>query len=263
VRRDKKSVLKELPDKTRELIMVPADKLEAVVRKEQSRAEAALNAYEAVLGIETSMGLIDTIMALSERLGEYMAVQGEEPSWEEAVRQLSEPEQLLFTELSLMREEVALAKAGFTVDHIKGLVDCGEPVIVFAHHKTVVEEIRSRLEAQGVKVGVITGKVSHKKRQQVVDDFQAGKYDVILGNLIAMGVGFTLTRASIVVFAELDWVPAMIEQGEDRAWRIGQENAVLVQHLVVNGTIESVLAQAILEKMIVIKKTLDKRAPDK
>lgn len=259
VRRDKKSVLKELPDKTRELILIPTDKLEKVVRKEKSRAETALNAYEAVLGIETSMDLIETIMKLSERLGKAMDMQDtEEPSWEKAVNWLSEPEQALFTELSAMREEVALAKAGAVVDHVKSLVDCEEPVIVFAHHKTVIEEIRSRLEAQGVTVGVITGKVAHKKRQQIVDDFQDGKYDVILGNLIAMGVGFTLTRASIVVFAELDWVPAMIEQGEDRAWRHGQLNAVLVQHLVVNGTIESILAQAILRKMKVIKKTLDR-----
>jgi SNF2 family DNA or RNA helicase len=261
VRRDKQSVLKELPDKTRELVIIPPDKLEAIVRKEQSRAETALNAYEATLGIETSNGLIDTIMALTERLGAAMDVQdSDEPDWEKAVKSLSQPDQMLFTELSLAREEVALAKAGATVDHIKGLVDCGEPVIAFAYHKSVVEEIRSRLEAQGVTVGVITGKVSHKKRQQVVDDFQAGKYDVILGNLIAMGVGFTLTRASIVVFAELDWVPAMIEQAEDRAWRIGQKNAVLVQHLVVNGTIESILVQAILEKMGVIKRVLDKAA---
>lgn len=76
---------------------------------------------------------------------------------------------------------------------------------------------------------------------------------------MAMGTGFTLTRASIVVFAELDWVPSQIEQAEDRAWRHGQLNAVLIQHLVVDGSIEARMAMALLEKMGVISATLDSR----
>ena len=51
VRRDKKSVLKDLPPKTRELIILPKDKLDKVVRKEKSRVEKALDSYESLLGI--------------------------------------------------------------------------------------------------------------------------------------------------------------------------------------------------------------------
>jgi SWI/SNF-related matrix-associated actin-dependent regulator 1 of chromatin subfamily A len=92
-----------------------------------------------------------------------------------------------------------------------------------------------------------------------VDAFQNGDIDVIIGNILAMGVGFTLTRARFVVFAELDWVPALIEQAEDRAWRHGQLNAVMIQHLVVDGSIESRMAIALLEKMGVIFAALDER----
>lgn len=259
VRRDKKSVLKELPDKTRELIMITADKLEVVKRKEETRAQKALNAYEAMLGIDTRLDLIETVKALSAKLEAAMANQNrEEPSWEQAVASLSSPDQVLFTELSSLREEVALAKVGAVVDHVMHLHECEEPLIVFAHHTSVIDEIRKRLEEKGLRVGVIVGKVPHKKRQQIVDDFQDGKYDIVLGNLLAMGVGYTLTRAWTVIFAELDWVPAMIEQGEDRAWRHGQMNAVLIQHLVVNGTIEAIMALAILEKMGIIRRTLDR-----
>jgi len=263
VRRDKRAVLKELPDKTRELIMLPQDKLEAPVKRELSRMETALAAYEDLVGIsdtERQFRYIKAIDDLSAKLQAALEAQDrEDPNWDAAVKSLDEPDQILFTEISLAREEVALAKVGLVVDHVKKLVESEEPVILFAYHKSVVAEIQSRLEDAGIRVGIVTGAVPSKKRQQVVDDFQDGKYDVILGNILAMGVGFTLTRARFVVFAELDWVPAMIEQAEDRAWRHGQVNAVLIQHLVVDGSIESRMAIALLDKMGVIHATLDSR----
>ncbi|AMO44145.1 SNF2 family superfamily II DNA/RNA helicase [Roseobacter phage DSS3P8] len=261
VRRNKESVLKELPSKTRELILLPTDKLEKPVRKEKNRVEAALGAFEAMMGIsedDNPFRYIDAIDLLSQKLTEAVAAQDtEEPDWNLAVKTLSEPEQIMFTELSAAREEVALAKVGLVTDHVKKLVECGEPVILFGYHKSVIDELRKRLEAAGIRVGVVTGAVSANKRQAVVDAFQDGEIDVIIGNILAMGVGFTLTRARFVVFAELDWVPALIEQAEDRAWRHGQKNAVLIQHLVVDGSIEARMAMALLEKMGVIFEALD------
>ena len=263
VRRDKRAVLKELPDKTRELIMLPQDKLEAPIKKELSRVEAALSAYEDLVGIsdvDRQFRYIKVIDDLSEKLQKALDEQdSEEPDWDRAVKTLDEPDQILFTEISLAREEVALAKVGMVVDHLTKLTEADEPVICFAYHKSVVTAIKERLEKLGIRVGIVTGAVPSKKRQAVVDKFQDGKYDVILGNIMAMGVGFTLTRARFVVFAELDWVPALIEQAEDRAWRHGQLNAVLIQHLVVDGSIESRMAVALLEKMGVIAETLDNR----
>lgn len=263
VRRDKRAVLKELPDKTRELIMLPQDKLEAPVKRELSRMETALSAYEDLVGIsdaDRQFRYIKAIDDLAAKLQYALDSQNsEEPNWDAAVKTLDEPDQILFTEISLAREEVALAKVGLVVDHVKKLVESEEPVILFAYHKSVVAEVQKRLVDAGISVGIVTGSVPSKKRQQVVDDFQEGKTDVILGNILAMGVGFTLTRARFVVFAELDWVPALIEQAEDRAWRHGQLNAVLVQHLVVDGSIESRMALALLDKMGVIHDTLDSR----
>ena len=261
VRRDKKAVLKELPPKTRELIMLPVDKLERPVKKEKTRVEQALDAFEDMIGLDTSdnpFRYIDVIDMLSNKLSEALDAQdSEEPDWGAAVRTLTEPEQIMFTELSEAREEVALAKVGLVADHVKKLVECEEPVILFAYHKSVIDELKERLEKAGIRVGVVTGAVSSNKRQAVVDQFQDGEIDVIIGNILAMGVGFTLTRARFVVFAELDWVPALIEQAEDRAWRHGQLNAVLIQHLVVDGSIEARMAMALLEKMGVIFDALD------
>ena len=265
VRRDKKTVLKDLPDKTRELIILPQDRLEAPVHRELTRVESALSAYEDVLGLDqddNDFRYIKAIEDLSDKLAKALEDQAtEEPNWDRAVQMLDGPDQILFTEISEAREEVALAKIGMVSEHVTKLYQADEPVILFAYHKSVVAELKLRLEKAGMSVGIVTGSVSPNKRQKVVDDFQNGLYDVILGNIMAMGTGFTLTRASIVVFAELDWVPAQIEQAEDRAWRYGQLNAVLIQHLVVQGSIEARMAEALLDKMGVIRATLDHREP--
>jgi len=260
IRRDKRAVLKELPDKTREPIILPQDKLEAPVKKEKTRVESALAQYENMLGIEddSPFRYITMMEGLSERIAEALEKQdSEEPDLDRAVKTLSAPDQLLFTEMSAAREEVALAKVGMVADHITKLIACDEPVIAFAYHKSVISELKKRLEKAGLRVAVITGDVSTKKRQARVDGFQAGEYDVIIGNILAMGVGWTLTRARFVVFAELDWVPALMEQAEDRAWRHGQKNAVIAQYLLVDGSIEAYMAVAILEKMSIIVQALD------
>jgi hypothetical protein len=261
VRRDKRSVLKELPDKLREIVTLPHDKLKKPIRKEKSRIETALSAYEAVLGLDSAhdeFWYLSVVDKLGDKLEEALDAQDPDNlDWEAAVQQLSEPDKILFTEISAAREEIALAKVGMVVEHVAKLVDAEEPVILFAYHKSVIAELREQLEKMGLRVGVITGATPSNKRQGVVDQFQDGELDVILGNIIAMGEGYTITRARFVVFAELDWVPAKIEQAEDRAWRIGQANAVLVQHLVVDGSIEARMVIALLEKMLVIAQVLD------
>jgi hypothetical protein len=263
VRRSKTTVLKELPPKTRELITLPADKLEKPVKKETTAFDNALASFETMMGVENTnpFRYIDELCAKLQAALD--AQNSEEPNWAAAVQTLSAPEQIMFTEMSEAREEVALAKVPLVAEHVRSLVECEEPVILFAYHKSVVDALYERLTKSGLRVGVITGKVPPNKRQAVVDKFQDGELDVVIGNILAMGVGFTMTRARFVVFAELDWVPALIEQAEDRAWRNGQLNAVVVQHLVVDGSIEAMMAIRLLEKMGVIYEALDARFEEK
>jgi hypothetical protein len=92
----------------------------------------------------------------------------------------------------------------------------------------------------------------------IVDRFQTDPaVKVFLGGITAAGVGITLTAASTVVFAELDWVPGNVTQAEDRAHRIGQVESVLVQHLVLDKSLDARMAQRIVEKQEVMDKALD------
>ena len=99
----------------------------------------------------------------------------------------------------------------------------------------------------------LTGDTPMIARQAAVDRFQNDPgCSLFIGNLIAAGVGLTLTAASHVVFAELDWVPGNVSQAEDRCHRIGQKNSVLVQHLVIDGSIDAEMAKRIVAKQAVI-----------
>ena len=70
-------------------------------------------------------------------------------------------------------------------------------------------------------------------------------------------MGITLTASAHVIFAEIDWVPGNLSQAEDRCHRIGQSDSVLVQHLVVDGTIDAMIAGAVTRKQAVIAAAID------
>ena len=133
---------------------------------------------------------------------------------------------------------------------------CGiEKVVVFAHHHDVVDGLMEHFGDAAVR---LTGRDSQEQKQAAVDRFQTDPdCKVFVGSIQAAGVGLTLTAASNVVFAELDWVPANVTQAEDRCHRIGQNENVLVQHLVVDGSIDARMAQVLVEKQELADKALD------
>ena len=73
----------------------------------------------------------------------------------------------------------------------------------------------------------------------------------------SMAEGHTLTASSNVVFAELDWTPGKLAQAEDRCHRIGQRDSVLVQHIVLDGSMDGRMAEILVEKMGVIEAALN------
>ena len=85
---------------------------------------------------------------------------------------------------------------------------------------------------------------------------------MFVGGIQAAGVGITLTAAALVVFAELDWVPGNLAQAEDRCHRIGQVDSVLVQHLVLDGSLDARMAQILVDKMDIIAAAVDAKDAD-
>jgi hypothetical protein len=106
---------------------------------------------------------------------------------------------------------------------------------------------------------VLTGEQNQTEKQAAVDRFQKDpSCQLFIGSITAAGVGITLTAASHVMFAELDWVPGNMTQAEDRCHRIGQHDSVLVQYLVLDGSLDSNMAKTLVEKMTVIEAAIDR-----
>jgi SWI/SNF-related matrix-associated actin-dependent regulator 1 of chromatin subfamily A len=99
----------------------------------------------------------------------------------------------------------------------------------------------------------LNGSCNKVQRQYAVDQFQENeKVKVFVGNLKAAGVGLTLTAAEVVIMNDLSFVPAEHAQAEDRAYRYGQKNNVLVYYPIFENTIEGVIYDILNKKKKII-----------
>jgi SNF2 family DNA or RNA helicase len=115
-----------------------------------------------------------------------------------------------------------------------------ERALVFTQFREMTEPLAAALARVFGRPGlVLSGETAVKRRQALVDEFQAddGPPFFVL-SLRAGGTGLTLTAASHVIHYDRWWNPAVEEQATDRAFRIGQHRNVMVHKLICRGTLE-------------------------
>jgi SNF2 family DNA or RNA helicase len=163
--------------------------------------------------------------------------------------------------LTHLRHLCGLMKVNAAISYVNEYkMNNDKPLLVFTHHKDVLDNIYTGLRNQTnpPRIGLITGDVAAEKRQQVVDQFQSGNLDVVLATTPAAKEGLTLTAADTVVFVEREWSPSHEEQAEDRVNRIGQDaETVWAVYLTVSGSIDEKFNKVVEEKREVIKAVLD------
>ena len=121
-------------------------------------------------------------------------------------------------------------------DYINVLLEAEQKFLIFGHHKCVLDAIESQVREKKAKFIRIDGSTPSNERSGLVQKFQENDvYRVAVLSIKAAGVGLTLTAASLVVMAELDWTPGNLIQAEDRAHRIGQASSVNVHYLLMKG----------------------------
>lgn len=220
LRRLKADVLRELPEKTWQVVLmdVGKDAGEALARDEW----AAMARFREAVSVNASMLQRSQILA----------------------------------EIAALRRKTAEAKVPAAIEHVQSVAEQGEPIIVFTYHRDVARHLAAGLCDAGVHAVTIDGSVPPHTRQRMVDAFQSGEGDVLIATMDAAGVGLTMTRAALVAFLELDWTPAKMRQAEDRAHRHGQNRPVVVQYLVVDGTIDAYIAELVQSKTDMAASTL-------
>ena len=242
VRRLKTQVLKQLPAKTRQIITLPTP----------AKVKRQLDA----LTMEATL-TDETIDAITDAVSNAKSANSTD-EWDQSTQNLKK-QKIHFEQIAKARSILGLAKVDLAIEHIKSILDgdSSTKLVVGAHHSEVINQLIGDLDKYGVTS--ITGSTSALARQEAVECFQHNKScRVFVGNIIAAGVGHTLTASSHVIFVETDWVPANNRQFEDRVHRIGQNDSVLIQYLAMDDTIDANIIKSNAKKIRVIEAALDK-----
>jgi len=158
-----------------------------------------------------------------------------------------------------MRRELGLAKIkpvleGLIEQHQLGILP--KKLVLFAHHREVIEKIAEGLRVKGIKAKEYYGGMNDTQKNDVVEDFQTGDLQVFVGSIMAAGVGLTLTAADTALIVEPSYVPAENTQAEDRIHRIGATRPVLIQYIVVGNTLDTRIMDLVINKMEMISMVL-------
>jgi len=224
IRRLKKDVLKDLPDKIYALVPMKMD----------NRAEYDIAENDFIQYIKATKG-------------------------KEAAKKVSGAEALV--KIEALKQLAVQGKLKRVIEWIQIFLENDEKLIVFAVHKFVIDAIMEAFPKIAVK---IDGSVPNKKRQEVVDAFQTNNdIRLFVGNIKAGGIGITLTAASNVAFVELPWTPMDLDQASDRAHRIGQKYTVTIYQLLALNSIEEKIANVLDSKRKVIETIIEGKKPDK
>ncbi len=142
--------------------------------------------------------------------------------------------------------------APLTSKYVLDLLPQVGQVVVFSEHRKPGKIISENLRKKGYKVGYIDGDVDPEKRQDMVNDFQEGKLDAMVGTYLAMGTGYTMTSAWNCVTNDWPWVPGDLAQALMRIDRKTQTKHCIHHHMV-GGKVTKYIYNQLVEKDKVIK----------
>jgi SWI/SNF-related matrix-associated actin-dependent regulator 1 of chromatin subfamily A len=181
---------------------------------------------------------------------EYKDLMGEYYEWLKNKKEESSSLTIQFTKLMKVRKVIANEKVKDTIEFAQNIIDQGKKVIIFTNFTDTLQLIHNHFGKESV---YLDGSCNKVQRQYAVDQFQDNeKIKVFVGNLKAAGVGLTLTSAEVVIMNDLSFVPAEHAQAEDRAYRYGQKNNVLVYYPIFENTIEGVVYDILNTKKKII-----------
>ena len=206
LRRTKKEVIKELPNKIEQKLIIDLE-------KEHKRA---YKGYVNLITKKIKENNQDNITVFS-----YLT----------KLRQLC-----LSPELMVKNYQGKNSKLDILINIINDSSD--DKILVFSQFTKVLEVIGKRLKEENILYSYLDGKTNAKDRVKLVEEFNNNKDKVFLISLKAGGTGLNLTSANIVVHFDPWWNPAVEGQASDRAHRIGQKNVVNVIKLIAKNTAE-------------------------
>jgi len=176
----------------------------------------------------------------------YEGLMGEYYDWYNKNPDESSSLTVQFSKLMKVRQVIAEEKINDTIELAENILEQNKKVIIFTNFTETLNRIADHFGKQAVR---LDGSTSKPQRQYVVDQFQDNeKIKVFVGNMVAAGVGITLTAAEAVIMNDLSFVPGHLLQAEDRAYRYGQNNSVSVYYPLFDNTIEAIIYDMVNQK---------------
>lgn len=141
---------------------------------------------------------------------------------------------------ALFKEDYSgeVAKIEVLKDLMPDITENGHRLLIFSQFVGTLKEIEKELTNMGIEYFYIDGNVKSKERVEICNRFNDGERQVVLISLKAGGTGLNLVGADVVIHYDPWWNIAVENQASDRAYRIGQKKSVQVIKLVTEGTIE-------------------------
>ena len=245
VRRKKTNVLKELPDKIQTVIGVKISN-----KAKYNKAAADIVKFAGKLAVQ-KQDFLDSIEDLDEdemkkAISDY--ARSKERSAERAK---------VLVKIEVLKQVCVEGKMKSIKEWVENFLEStNEKLVIFAHHRDVVNNIADKFGAVKIMGG------AGKANQEAIDEFQNGETRIIVCSMMASGVGITLTASSNVLFVEQGWNPAQHDQASDRCHRIGQKNAVNVYYMNGVDTIDDWVYELIERKRVVVDGVTDGIAVD-
>lgn len=234
IRRTKDQVLTELPDVVHDMYHVGMSEKHA---KEYAKAED------------------DIVEYLVERAKEIAKELGKSPRSAAVVAKMKAESHLHLVKISVLRRLAAKAKMEAIKEWVQANVDAGQKVVVAAHHRDVVDELASHFGGLKIQGGMKVEEVEEAKKKfqsLPVEDAPA-----IVLSIQAAKTGHTLTAAQKVLFVELPWTPADVDQLYSRCHRLGQKGSVMVTYSIADGTVDESIYALIESKREVVNAAVD------
>lgn len=154
------------------------------------------------------------------------------------------------------------SKIDTLVDVIEESIANGHKILIFTSFKSALNIVKNRLNEHNISSYVIDGSVSSKDRMMLVNKFNNDDTKVFLIMLKSGGTGLNLTSASVVIHLDLWWNPQAENQATDRVHRIGQDKIVEVVKLITKGTIEEKILELQEKKKLLNDKLIDAKDLD-
>lgn len=176
-----------------------------------------------------------------KEVGEYLDWADENPNQSLSIQ---------LNKLMKIRQLIANEKLSSTYEFIDQCLEQDKKVIVFTNFTDPLMQIWSKYKKIAVP---LYGQMKKEQRQESVDRFQNDpKIKIFVANIVAGGVGITLTEAEVVIFNDLSFVPATMSQAEDRAFRIGQKKNVSCLYPIFDNTVERIIYSIVERKKRII-----------